>query len=138
MKFSFAGLGKFDYIGKLLLRIGIGALLALHGFPLFMEGPKTWRAVGETVSLVQIDSGHVIFGLISVMAQAFGGIALIIGLFTRGAALLHAIIVSFALARTIQNGDPLLHQLVYAQLAMTCLSLSLIGPGRLSFDQRSL
>jgi len=138
MKFSLAGLSKFDFFGVFILRSGLGALVAIHGFPLFISGPNAWKRVGDPVSLAGIDSFHLFFGLASVMIQAFGGLALIAGLFTRGAALLQTIILGFAMASAYQRGESLLDQMVYAQITLACFALILIGPGRFSLDRRGI
>ena len=138
MKLSLAGLSKFDFLGVFILRVSLGILLSVHGFPLFISGPNAWKRIGEAVSLVQIDSFHLFFGLASVMIQAFGGLALVAGLFTRGIAILQTIILGFAMAMAFQRGESILHQLVYAQITLACLSLVFIGPGRLSLDRKGI
>jgi len=140
MKFSLAGLSKFDFFGVFILRASLGALFAAHGFPLFISGPNAWRRIGEVVNLTQIDTPYlyVYFGLASVMIQAFGGLALIAGLFTRGVAILQTIVLGFAVAMAYQRGESILHQLVYAQITLACFSLAFIGPGRFSLDRRGI
>ena len=138
MKLSLAGLSKFDFFGVFILRASLGVLFAVHGFPLFISGPNAWRRIGEAVSLAQIDSFHLFFGLASVMIQSFGGLALAAGLFTRGIAILQTIILGFAMAMAFHRGESILYQLVYAQITLACFSLVFIGPGRLSLDRKGI
>jgi len=138
MKPSLSKLGKFDYLGLLLLRLGAGALFAYRGFPLFLEGPKTWRETGEALELLGIDSLHLIAGLAGLMIQAFGGVAIVLGLFTRGFALALAVVASLGLGVQLDQGAEELRLLVIAHVSLSCLCLAFVGPGRLSIDRRGV
>lgn len=138
MKLSLSFLGKFDFLGLLLLRLGVGGVLCFHGFPLLTAGASIWKQIGTPMQLLQVSSGHAVWGLISVMIQVFGGLAIVIGLFTRASALLAAIVIGFSLGQFIAQGQPWLETLVVAQLCLACLSLVFTGPGRLSIDRRGI
>lgn len=139
MKSPLAGLGKFDYFGILLLRIGVGALLAFHGFPILTGGKDAWADVGQGAAIVQLPpSLFEATGLISGITQFLGGILLVVGLFTRSAALCLAIVVGFALANLIQDGSYQLSFLAHLQMTLSLLALVFIGPGRLSLDRRGI
>ncbi len=139
MKIALTGLSRFDFFGVLLLRIGVGALIAYHGFPLWAAGTDTWERIGSTVSLIGISSFHLIFGIASVVIQSVGGIFLILGIFTRGFALILSVIVGFALANLIIRSSEIDNVIVvYAQINLVLLSLVFIGPGRLSLDRKGV
>lgn len=138
MKLSLSGLGRFDYVGLFFLRLGTGGLFAYHGFPLFLEGPKAWTKVGRAMELIGVDSLHLILGLTGLMLQAFGGLALVLGLFTRAFALALAFAAALGLAvRHSQDAD-WLPILVMAQLTLSSLCLAFVGPGRFSLDRRGV
>ncbi len=139
MKVALTGLSRFDFFGVLLLRIGIGVLVAYHGFPLWSEGPDSWERIGSAVSLIGITHFYLIFGILSVVIQSVGGLFLILGIFTRGIALLLSVIVGFALANLIIHSPEIDNvMMVYAQINLALLSLVFIGPGRLSLDRRGV
>ena len=138
MKFSLNYLSRFDFIGVLLLRLGTGSLIAYYGFPRFIGGPDVWKDTGEAMSLVGVESLHLFFGLASLMAQSFGGLLIIVGLFTRGIAAVLTIVMGFAVANALVAGDSVPHILVMTQLGLAFLALILIGPGRLSLDRRGI
>jgi putative oxidoreductase len=139
MKVALTGLSRFDFFGVLILRIGVGGLIAYHGFPLWGEGTDTWERIGSSVSLIGITYFHLIFGIASVVIQSVGGLFLILGIFTRGIALLLSVIVGFALANLIIHSPEIDNvMVVYTQVNLALLSLVFIGPGRLSFDRRGV
>lgn len=139
MKSPLAGLSKFDFFGVLLLRIGVGALLAFHGYPILTGGGKVWADVGEGASIATLPSNFFeAAGLASGILQVAGGILLIIGLFTRGTALLLTVVVSFALANHIAAGSFQLSFLAHLQMTLVLLGLVFIGPGRLSLDRKGI
>lgn len=139
MKVALTGLSRFDFFGVLLLRIGVGVLIAYHGFPLWAAGTDTWVRIGSAVSLIGISSLHLLFGIASVVIQSIGGIFLILGIFTRGIALLLSIIVGFALANLIIRSSEIDNvMVVYTQINLALLSLVFIGPGRLSLDRKGV
>ncbi len=137
MRSPLASLSKFDFIGVLFLRVGLGALIGYNGFPLLIGGAETYERVGGAVSIIGIDSFHLFFGLASAVIQSLGGLFLILGILTRGIALLLSIIVGFALAGLILNAESFdTMMLVYGQINLAALSLAFIGPGRFSLDRR--
>ena len=140
MKAPLAFLSKFDFIGVLALRIGLGSIVIVQGFAPFIGGAKTWKDVGRGLANVGLDQANLflVFGLISVMLQVFGGFCLIIGLFTRLTALLLSIVVAIFATGLLNTDAPLTHILVAIQIALGFFSLMLIGPGRLSLDRRGV
>ena len=139
MKPSLASLSRFDFLGVFLLRTGVGALIAYNGFPLLIGGAETYEEIGSTVGLVGIHSLHLVFGLASAVIQSVGGAFLVLGILTRGIALLLSIIVGFAVANIIQKTSGVdLTLLIYIQLNLALLALVFIGPGRFSLDRKGI
>lgn len=139
MKSPLAALSKYDFFGVLLLRIGIGALLAFHGYPILFGGDTVWTEVGSGAAITGLNSElYWIAGLLVGIAQFLGGILLIIGMFTRGTALCLTIVVGFAVANLIHAGSFQLSFLAHLHLALTLLSIVFIGPGRFSLDRKGI
>lgn len=138
MKLSLNFFGKFDFIGVLLLRIGCGGLIAYIGWPFFVGGPEAWKQIGMAVNVVHLNDYYLIFGLMSAMVQFFGGVAIVLGIFTRFFAFFIAVVLGFAIAQMLQRADELLHVVVATQLFLSFLGLVFIGPGRLSLDRKGI
>ncbi|MDQ8185076.1 DoxX family protein [Pelagicoccus sp. SDUM812002] len=139
MKSPLAGLSKFDYFGVLLLRIGVGALLAFHGYPILTGGGTVWSDIGEGAAIASLPPGLFEYaGLASGIIQFIGGILLVIGLFTRGTALLLTVVAGFALANHIAAGSFYLSFIAHLEMTLALLALVFIGPGRLSLDRKGI
>ena len=139
MKPSLASLSKFDFLGVLFLRLGTGALICYHGFPLLVGGTDGYERIGSPVALIGISSFHLIFGLASAVIQAVGGLFLVLGILTRGIALLLTIITGFAIANIFRHGGEFdLSLFVHLQIGLALLSLVFIGPGRISLDRKGI
>ena len=139
MAFSLSKLSKFDFLGVFLLRLGVGTLIAFHGFPLLVGGTDGYERIGSAASLVGISSFHLIFGLASAVIQSVGGLFLILGILTRGIAILLSVILGLAIANLIKGGGPIdTAFLVYSQVFLALVALVFIGPGRFSLDRRGV
>ncbi|MEP6951009.1 MAG: DoxX family protein [Ginsengibacter sp.] len=119
--------GAFN-LGMLVLRLGIGVLLASHGFdklthfntiqPHFMN----FMGIGQTVSVC-----------LAIFAEFFCSIFLILGLFTRLSCVPVLILMSVILVRVMHGnvfGDGQLPALFFA----ATLTLLFCGPGQISID----
>jgi len=69
--------------GFFFLRIGIGFMFILHGFPKITAGIETWNYLGQSMSFLGIGSGYTFFGFLAAFSEAIGGLFLILGLLTR-------------------------------------------------------
>jgi putative oxidoreductase len=119
--------GAFN-LGMLILRIGIGVLLASHGFdklthfntmqPHFMN----FMGLGQTVSLS-----------LAIFAEFFCSIFLILGLFTRLACIPILILFSVILIK-VTHGDVFGDGEKPALYFAATLALLFCGPGKISAD----
>jgi putative oxidoreductase len=117
-------------LGLLVLRVAIGASFIFHGYPKLGD-PARWLKAFPGFGFPSY------FAYISGILEVFGGGLLILGLFTRGAALLLAIEMGLVLGRTTlpQVG-------VYAfgryelplLLGASALALATTGAGMISLD----
>jgi len=74
--------------GLLLLRVGIGgSMILFHGYGKLTGGPEVWEQVGASMGLFGIHSMPVLWGAMAAMAEFFGSLLLILGIFFRPAAL---------------------------------------------------
>ncbi len=126
-------IGKQGHSGLLLLRIGIGILFVLHGYPKITGGPETWTKIGEATTYVGITFLPTFFGFMAAIAEFLGGILLIAGLYVRIAGVLMAITMIVAVAKHAVEGESFYHPLTNA---IVFISLVLIGGGRYSLDRQ--
>ena len=123
-------LDKLKPLGLLLLRVALGASFIYHGYPKLNDPAHSLKAV----SGFGFPSYFAyIFGLLEV----FGGGLLIVGLFTRGAALLLAVETGLVLGRTILPSAGIYAFGRYEMpLLLGAMSLALVttGAGAISID----
>jgi putative oxidoreductase len=132
--FRWAFLDRFQDLGLLVLRVGVGLMfLLLHGLPRLVE-PESWARVGRAVSYLGIDFGHQLWGFAAVLSLTLGALCLILGFAHRPAAL--ALTVTMAVA-AIWRHYPFAGWSAssYAvSMMIVCLGLVFTGPGRLSLQ----
>jgi putative oxidoreductase len=121
--------------GLLLLRLGIGLMFFLHGWPKLVGGPEKWAAVGSAMSAFGITGGTVFFGFMAAFAETVGALCIFLGLFFRPATLLLLFTMLVATAKHYTAGDGFGGYSHPLEAAILFLSLFLIGPGRYSLDQ---
>lgn len=66
--------------GLLVLRIGIGGMFLLHGYPKLVGGAEKWEGLAQ-YGLPFLPEGYicVFFGLAAAITEFFGGLLLILG-----------------------------------------------------------
>lgn len=120
---------KLSDVGHLVLRLSFSLLMLTHGVPKLQQlvagGTSDFPdpvGVGSTVSLV-----------VAVCGEAVAPVLVMIGLFTRWAAVLPCVIMAVA-AFMVHSGDPLAKR----ELALLYLAgfavIALVGPGGYSID----
>ena len=128
-------MGKLDAWGLLILRVVVGIVFLAHGSQkLFVFG---FSRVAQMMGGVGIPLPE-ISGAVVTLVEFIGGILLILGLFTRWAALLLAIQMSVAvLAVHLKGGLFLPRGFEYAlTLLAACAALALAGPGAAALDSK--
>ena len=122
-------LNALQPLGLLLLRVAVGIIFIAHGYPKLIH-PDAMRGF-----FVQHDLPGYFVGISGVL-EVFGGGLLILGLFTRAAALLLAIEMCVAIWK-VHSGAGYLALRNYEfpmMLAVACFALATVGAGRVSTD----
>ena len=119
-------------VGLLVLRVGIGVVFIVHGVPKLLDGPSKWAELGQAMGVFGIAFAPVFWGLLCAIAEAVGGLALVVGLLVRPFAIVMFInmVVATALLVSMHKGwvtisHPLSVGIVFLALAFT-------GGGRLA------
>ena len=122
--------------GWLILRVGIGISIFLHGYPKITGGVETWTMVGSTMSSFGINFAPAFWGFLAAFAESAGGLLIALGLFFRPAALLLTGSMAVALATHLVAGDNFMIFGHAMDLLIIFVSSILIGAGKYSLDAR--
>ena len=123
----------YKNLAILILRLGIGFMFILHGWPKFIGGPEKWINLGEYgMNSIGIYFAPLFWGFMAAFAEFFGGVHLILGLFTRFFSLLLFITMFIAIMTHISDG--IMEASHAIESSIIFLSLFLMGAGKYSLD----
>ena len=128
-------LGRYTNLGLLLMRVGIGAMMIVHGYPKLLGGPEKWTKLGVSMENLNIHVYPTFFGFMAAAAEALGGLLLILGLAFRPAAFLLLFTMVVAAVSHFAKGDEIGKASHAIELAFVFLGFFFIGPGRYSVDK---
>lgn len=129
-------LGKYRNTGILLLRLGIGVMFIIHGFPKLAGGPSGWTSLGGSMKVIGIDFLPIFWGFMAAATETFGGFLLIVGLFYRPACILLVFTMIIAALVHFGKGDGLQGASHAIEMGIVFFSLIFIGPGKYSADKK--
>lgn len=121
-------------VGLLIIRAGIGAVFIKHGFGKIMQGPQSWSWLGSQMAVVGITFLPVFWGLCAVATEFLGGCALVLGIYTRIAAIFMACVMFVAIAYHLNKGDAFTVTSHSISLLIVFIGLIVAGSGRFSID----
>ena len=122
-------------IGLLILRIGIGIMFVLHGYPKIQGGIKTWTWLGTNgMGAIGIDIFPIFWGFMAAFSEFFGAILFALGIYTRICALSLFLTMFVASAFHYVSGDSIFpsHSV---ELAIVFLGVFFAGGGQYSIDK---
>jgi putative oxidoreductase len=131
---TFHYLNRYRETGILLLRIGIGIMFMLHGYPKLLGGPEKWEGLGENMGNLGIGFAPVFWGFMAAFSEAIGGLLVLTGFLFRPACVL--LFITMVVAAVKQNVDTgrFMQGSQPTEDAIVFLSLIFIGPGKYSLD----
>ncbi len=97
--------GIYRNVGLLIIRIGLGIMFILHGYPKMFGGPDTWVEVGSAMQFLGIDFAPMFFGFMAGVTEFFGGIFLLFGLFFTPSVIFLFIVMLVATIKHLGAGD---------------------------------
>jgi putative oxidoreductase len=124
-------LERLKPLALLLLRVGLGIVFIFHGYP------KLFTHTHDMMAAFQRMGFPPYFVYIAGVIEFFGGIVLILGLFTRIGALLLAGEMTIAILKVHLPQGPITEVKNYEfpmVLALACFALATIGAGMISLD----
>lgn len=131
-----SSLGKYKDFGLLLLRVGLGVMYIMHGYPKLLGGPERWEAIGGAMKEMNITFYPVFWGFMAGLVETVGGVLLIFGLFFRPATIFIAFMMLVATLRHLGAGDGIMGASHAIELCIVLVGLLFIGPGKYSVDKR--
>ena len=128
--------GIYRNVGLLIIRVGLGIMFILHGFPKMFGGPDTWVQVGSAMQYLGIDFAPMFFGFMAGVTEFFGGIFLLSGLFFSPSVIFLFIVMLVATMQHIGAGDGFVSYSHSIEIAIVMSGLFFIGPGKYSLDRK--
>lgn len=124
--------------GHLILRVGLGfASLFLRGIFQLAGGPERWEEMGGAMAYLGITFAPVFWGLVGSLAEAVGGLCLMIGLFVRpAAAFLILTMLIICIYHLNTSGTLLMARAHAVELAIGYTALLFLGAGKFSLDRK--
>ncbi len=117
-------------IALLILRIGVGIVFIMHGLPKLNGGPDLWRGLGSSMANLGITFLPAFWGFMAMVAELFGGICLILGIYPRIAAILMLFTMLVAGISEIAEGQKFKDMLELFMLTITLVFILMVGGGK--------
>ena len=124
-------------VGVFLLRLGIGAMFLVHGWPKLVGGTAAWVQLGGAFPFDLGVTLMTAMGFLAAVSEFFGGLFLMMGFFTRTSSFFLMMTMVTAAGMHLRSGDPFTVYSHALSLAIVFLSMMFIGPGRYSVDRKN-
>lgn len=132
----FAKLGNYKNTGQLFLRIGLGALMIVHGYPKLLGGPDMWKQIGGSMANIGVHFAPTFWGFMAGASEAIGGALFLLGLWFRPACLFLMFTMIMAALHHFKAGQGLGQASHAIELAVVFFAMLFIGPGKYSMDKK--
>lgn len=128
-------LNKHRDVGLLFIRIGVGISFTFtYGLMKIQGGTEMWQQIGAAMSNVGITFAPVLWGFLASASEFFGGILMLLGLFTRTTAAFMAFTMLMAFVHHIKAMDPWAFAMHPMELFAVFMAMIFLGAGKYSLD----
>lgn len=121
-------------LGLLIIRLGLGGSMIVHGVPKLF-GPEKWQYLGSQMQHIGISFMPEFFGFMAGFTETIGGLFLLIGLLTRTSCAFLAFTMLIAMLTHIGKGDGFGLSSHAMELGIVFIALIVMGPGFYSVDE---
>jgi len=128
-------LSQYRDLGLLFLRVGIGTMMVLHGWPKLAGGIHHWEKLGKATAHIGISFFPGFWGFSSAMIETIGGVLLVLGFCFRPVAILMTLNFVVASVVLYKTTDQFIEWSRPAELLILFFGLIFIGPGKYSIDR---
>jgi putative oxidoreductase len=128
-------LSQYRDLGLLFLRVGIGTMMVLHGWPKLAGGLQQWEKVGKATSVVGISFFPGFWGFSSAMVETIGGALIVLGFCFRPVTILMTLNFIVATVFVYKTSGQFIEWSRPAEMLILFFSLIFIGAGKYSIDR---
>lgn len=128
-------LSRYRDIGLLFLRVGVGVMMVIHGWPKLAGGIHEWEKLGRATSAFGINLFPEFWGFASAMVETIGGILIVIGWYFRPIAILMTFNFLVATVQMFKTSNQFIEWSRPAEMLILFFSLIFIGAGKYSVDR---
>lgn len=118
-----------DY-GILIIRIGIGVMFMLHGYPKILGGAAMWEKIGGSMSNIGIHFAPTFWGFMAAIAELVGGFCLVVGFLFRPALAMLIFTMLIAVLMHYKSGDGFNGYNHALESCFVFIGLFIAGPGK--------
>lgn len=131
----FSRLEQYKSTGLLVMRIGLGVMMIIHGLPKINSGPDGWTKLGMSMGYAGIHFAPMFWGFMCAVTETIGGLFCILGLWFRLVCVL--LIINFIVASLehLGSGGTVVEASHAIELAFVFFGLMFTGPGKFSVDK---
>ena len=130
---------KKNDLALLILRIGIGGMFILHGYPKIMGGSEKWIGLGKYgMGSLGIYFLPKFWGFMAAFSEFIGGAMVALGLYTRLFSFLLFITMVVASIAHINNGDGIMGASHAIEAGIVFLFLFIYGPGNIIINRNDI
>ncbi len=116
-------------VALLIIRVGIGFMFILHGYPKLLGGMEKWTSLGlKGPGSFGLDILPAFWGFMAAVSETLGGLLLILGILVRTSSVFLFLTMFFAAGFHIISGKGSAYHAIESAIVFTGLFVS--GPGR--------
>ena len=129
---NYDNITKTDY-ALFVLRVGIGIMFFLHGYPKMIGGVEKWQSLGAYgMGSIGIHFLSTFWGFMAAFSECIGGLMIVIGFYLRYFSLLLFITMFVAVITHLKVGDGIMGASHAIEAAFVFLFLFLVGSGKIA------
>ena len=121
-------------LGFTLIRIGFGTIILIFGYNKIISGAENLTQLGSAMGLFGITWGYLWWGYAAALTELCGGMAFILGLYTRIASIPLIWLLIVAIRFHLQNNDPFMKWSFAALCLCIAIGYFVAGGGVYSID----